>query len=85
LIFAEAITMALAETTGKPAAQEIVETSCERARKEKRHLRDVILGDGHAKAHLSASDVDGLFDPQKYLGTAEEFVDRVVAASKSGE
>ena len=85
LIFAEAITMALAETTGKPAAQEIVETSCERARKEKRHLRDVILGDGHAKAHLSASDVDGLFDPQKYLGTAKEFVDQVVAASKSGE
>jgi 3-carboxy-cis,cis-muconate cycloisomerase len=85
LIFAEAITMALAETTGKPAAQEIVETACERARKEKRHLRDLILGDGHAKAHLSTSDVDGLFDPQKYLGTAEEFVDRVVAASKSGE
>lgn len=85
LIFAEGITMALAGKMGKPAAQEIVETACERARNEKRHLRDVILGDGYAKAHLSASDVDGLFDPQKYLGTAEEFVDRVVAASKSGE
>jgi 3-carboxy-cis,cis-muconate cycloisomerase len=85
LIFAEAITMALAEKMGKAAAHEIVETACERARKEKRHLRDVILGDGHAKEHLSASDVDGLFDPQKYLGMAEEFVDRVVAASKSGD
>jgi hypothetical protein len=25
-----------------------------------------------------------LFDPRKYLGVAEEFVDRVVAASRSG-
>src|SRR5580704_11168635 len=85
LIFAEAIVMALAEKTGKAAAHEIVETACERARTEKRHLRDVILDNGYAKAHLSASDVDGLFDPQKYLGMAGEFVDRVVAASKSGE
>ena len=84
LIFAEAITVALAAKMGKVAAHEVVESACERARKEKRHLRDVILGDDQAKTHLSSADLDGLFDPRRNLGAAEEFVDRVVAASKRG-
>jgi 3-carboxy-cis,cis-muconate cycloisomerase len=82
LIFAEAVTMALAERLGKAAAHEIVESACERARIEKRHLRDIILGDQQATAHLSATQIDGLFDPRKYLGMAERLVDRVAAASK---
>jgi|ERR1700691_1639273 3-carboxy-cis,cis-muconate cycloisomerase len=81
LIFAEAISMALAEKMGKAAAHEFVEVACQKARSEKRHLRDVLLGDERAKAHLSVADVDGLFDPAKYLGMATVFVDRVVAAS----
>jgi 3-carboxy-cis,cis-muconate cycloisomerase len=85
LIFAEAIATALAENLGKAAAHEIVETACERARSEKRHLREVILGDQRATAHLSAERVDGLFDPRKYLGLAEVFVDRVVAVSLRAE
>jgi 3-carboxy-cis,cis-muconate cycloisomerase len=81
LIFAEAVSMALAEKMGKAAAHEFVEVACQKARSEKRHLRDVILSDARAKAHLSVADVDGLFDPEKYLGVANVFVDRVVAAS----
>ncbi len=82
LIFAEAVTMALAEKIGKSTAHEIVEAACEKVRKEKRPLRDVILGDAQAKAHLSVADLDGLFEARRYLGMAEEFVDRVVAASR---
>jgi 3-carboxy-cis,cis-muconate cycloisomerase len=82
LIFAEAVTMALAQKMGKAAAHELVESACERARKEKGHLRDIILGDQQATAHLSATQIAGLFDPQKYLGMAETLVDRVVATSK---
>ena len=81
LIFAEAVSMALAEEMGKAAAHEFVEVACQKARSEKRHLRDVLVGDGRAKAHLSVADVDRLFDPAKYLGMATVFVDRVVAAS----
>jgi 3-carboxy-cis,cis-muconate cycloisomerase len=84
LIFAEAIAMALAAKMGKVAAHEVVESACERAWKEKRHLRDVIFSDDQVKTHLSSDDLDGLFDPRRYLGAAEEFVDRVVAASKRG-
>jgi 3-carboxy-cis,cis-muconate cycloisomerase len=85
LIFAEAVTMALAEKMGKAAAHEVVEEACAQARQEKRQLRDVIVGDRRATEHLSAGELEGLFDARKYLGLAEVFVDRVVAASLRGE
>jgi 3-carboxy-cis,cis-muconate cycloisomerase len=85
LIFAEAVTMALAEKMGKVAAHEVVEEACTTAQKEKRHLRDVVLDDEQAKAHLSAEQIEGLFDARKYLGMAEEFADRVVAASRAAD
>jgi 3-carboxy-cis,cis-muconate cycloisomerase len=81
LIFAEAVSMALASKIGKAQAHEVVETACDTARREKRHLRDVIAGDARAQTLLSAADLDRLFDPRRYLGAAEEFVDRVVSAS----
>jgi 3-carboxy-cis,cis-muconate cycloisomerase len=84
LIFAESVTMALAEKTGKSVAHEIVEAACDSARNTKSHLRDVVLGDGRLRAQLSAAEIDALFDATRYLGMAEEFVDRVVAASKQG-
>lgn len=85
LIFGEAVSMALAEKMGKAAAHELVEGACQKARNEKRHLRDVLLCDEQAKLQLSAVDLDELFDARKYLGMAEGFVDRVVAASRRGE
>jgi 3-carboxy-cis,cis-muconate cycloisomerase len=85
LIFAEAVTMALAERMGKAAAHEIVEEACAATREEKRQLRDIILGDGRVTTHLSAAQLERLFDARKYLGMAEVFVDRVVAARLRGE
>jgi 3-carboxy-cis,cis-muconate cycloisomerase len=85
LIFAEAVTMALAEKMGKAAAHEVVEEACTKARREKRLLRDVVLGDERVTAHVSAEDVGGLFDARKYLGLAEAFVDRVMAANLRAE
>jgi 3-carboxy-cis,cis-muconate cycloisomerase len=81
LIFAEAVTMALAEKMGKAAAHEVVEEACTKARREKRLLRDVVVGDERVTAHVSAEEVDQLFDARKYLGLAEAFVDRVMAAN----
>jgi 3-carboxy-cis,cis-muconate cycloisomerase len=85
LIFAEAVTMALAERMGKATAHEIVEEACAAAREEKRQLRDVVVGERRVAEHLSAGELERLFDARKYLGTAEVFVDRVVAASLRGE
>jgi 3-carboxy-cis,cis-muconate cycloisomerase len=82
LIFAEAVTMALAQDIGKAAAHEIVEGACDRARKENRHLRDVLCENEGVRERLPTAAIGAMFDPERYLGEAEELVDRVVAASR---
>jgi 3-carboxy-cis,cis-muconate cycloisomerase len=82
LIFAEAASMALGEKIGKAQAHEIVEAACARARKEKRALRTILGADPKVAAQLSTGDLDRLFDPRNYFGAAEEYVYRVVAASR---
>jgi 3-carboxy-cis,cis-muconate cycloisomerase len=83
LIFAEAATMALSDKMGRSAAHQVVEAACVRAQNEKRHLREVLGEDPQVGTLLSSAEIDGLFDPRKYLGAAEAFVDRVVEASRS--
>jgi 3-carboxy-cis,cis-muconate cycloisomerase len=74
--------MALGEKIGKPDAHEIVEAACKRALRDKRELRTILSADPKVNAHLSVADLDGLFEPRNYLGAAEEYVYRVVAASR---
>jgi 3-carboxy-cis,cis-muconate cycloisomerase len=85
LIYAEAVTMALAQDIGKAAAHTLVEAECARARKETRHLRDVLGENNEIRNCLSGEALEALFDPRKYLGMAARFVDRVVASSQSSE
>lgn len=82
LIFAEAVSMALGEKIGRAQAHEIVQAACSRALKEKRELRAILSADPKISAQLSPTDLDRLFDPRNYLGAAEEYVYRVVAASR---
>jgi 3-carboxy-cis,cis-muconate cycloisomerase len=80
LIFAEAVTMALAEKVGKLQAHDLVEHASRRAAKEKRHLRDVLAADVAVTPHLSGPDLDRLFEPKSYLGATSDFIDRVLKA-----
>lgn len=82
LIFAEAVSMALGEKMGKADAHELVKAACARALREKRSLRAILTADPRIEAQLSSADLDRLFDPRNYLGAAEEYVDRVVTASR---
>jgi len=82
LIFAEAVSMALAKKIGKAKAHDVVEATCNTSRKDGRHLRDVVDDEPSINKHFSMEEIDALFDAQNYLGLAEEFVDRVVEASK---
>jgi 3-carboxy-cis,cis-muconate cycloisomerase len=83
LIFAEAISSALGEKINHSQAREWIEAACERAIKEKRHLRDVINDDQKLVKHFSADQLDKLFDARNYTGTASEFIDRVIENHKS--
>jgi 3-carboxy-cis,cis-muconate cycloisomerase len=80
LIMAEAVTMALGATLGRLEAHHLVEAACRRAVKERRHLRAVLAEDATVAGVLDDTALDRLFDPTGYLGVAEAFIDRVLAA-----
>jgi 3-carboxy-cis,cis-muconate cycloisomerase len=83
LIFAEAVTMALGGKMGRSAAHSHVEALCRRIIKNGQHLRDEVLHDEEIRSHLSASEIEQLFQPRNYLGSAEVFVERVLSSRKS--
>src|SRR5580692_8847173 len=81
LIFAEAVAMALGEKMPRSDAHELVQKACKRAQNARRDLRSVLAQDAIIKANLSDADLDRLFTPANYLGVADQFIDRVLAAS----
>lgn len=82
LVFAESVSMALAESMGKSAAHRVVEAACQRIRTTGRTLGDELQRDPSVKQVLSTEELNQLFIPEKYLGSAEAFVDRVVTSSQ---
>jgi len=85
LIYAEAVSMALAAHVGKPEAHSLVERLCGVAADRKRHLRDVLGEDAEAMRLLSPSEIERLFDAKQYLGNSRAAIDRVLTrASASG-
>jgi 3-carboxy-cis,cis-muconate cycloisomerase len=85
LVMAEAVTMALAARIGKRDAHKLVESACRRAVAEGAHLRDLLAGDPAITAQLSPEILDRLFAPESYLGMAERFVERALAARRRGQ
>ena len=84
LILAESVTMALGSRIGRLEAHELVERACRQAVATRRHLREVLAGDPAIAAHLSAADLDRLFEPLNYVGQAAAFVDRVLSSRPPG-
>jgi 3-carboxy-cis,cis-muconate cycloisomerase len=82
LIFAEAVTMALGDRMGKMPAHLLVEAACKKTREQKRHLKEVLREESGLRGHLTPADLESLFDARNYLGSAEEFICRVVAEAR---
>lgn len=83
LVMAEAVMMALAEKIGRLEAHDLIEEACRRAVAEGAHLRDILAKDPAVSAQLTAAELDRLFAPEAYLGMAESFVERVLAARRN--
>jgi 3-carboxy-cis,cis-muconate cycloisomerase len=83
LIFAEAVTIALADRLGKMPAHILIEGACNKARAENRPLKEVLRAEPGLHGYLTPADLEGLFDVRNYLGSAEEFVNWVLAEVSS--
>jgi 3-carboxy-cis,cis-muconate cycloisomerase len=82
LVLAEAVSFALAEKLGRSEAHELVAELTREAAKSKRPFKDVVADSPKIKPHLSANELDRLFMPNHYQGSAQTFIDRLVASSQ---
>jgi 3-carboxy-cis,cis-muconate cycloisomerase len=82
-VMAEAVSFALAEKMGRAQAHVLVQELSQRAAQEKRPLKEILLNDLRVKAQLSGIEIEKLFIPLTYQGSAQTFIDRLVVASQT--
>ncbi len=82
LIFAEAVSMALATHIGRELAHQLIEQASKCALAKKQHLRNVLASDSQISEHLAQAELEKLCDANNYLGVADQFINRVLAGRK---
>jgi 3-carboxy-cis,cis-muconate cycloisomerase len=82
LIMAESLQMALRESLGKTEAYELLEAASRKAARGTRHLMDILAEDERVTKVLSRKQLQGLFDPLTYLGSANEFQDQALKTAR---
>lgn len=78
LLLTENVTTVLAEHLVRLEAHELVKKAAQRTMDNGTSLREELLEEPKINEHLSSEDIDAALDPEKYLGSAEEFVDRAL-------
>jgi adenylosuccinate lyase len=75
----EAVMIELARRgVGRQEAHEIVRTSAMEARESGRHMKEVLMSRPEVTGFISAGEIEGVMDPEGYIGTAVEQVEAVV-------
>jgi 3-carboxy-cis,cis-muconate cycloisomerase len=83
LPMAEAVSVALTPAMGRFRAHDHLRQATERAKREKRHLSEVLKNDPEITKHLDPEQIDQLLDPENYLGSAQEFIRRVLGEANA--
>ena len=78
-IVAERLALVLAERLGRSEARTLVRTASLRAAENGGTLRDAVAGE----SGLTTAELDEVFDPASYIGSAGALVDRAVARYES--
>jgi 3-carboxy-cis,cis-muconate cycloisomerase len=79
LLFAENVSIELAESLGKSTAHEILTRASQKSRQTGQHLRAVLEEDPTLKKLLDPGDLDRLFSPEQGSELTDELIDRVLA------
>ena len=81
VIFAERLRLAIAPAVGRATAADLVKTAVSTAQRSGRTLADVVAATPELSALLSADDITALVVPETYLGLADQFRRRLLAAA----
>ena len=79
LIFAEAVSAALAPKLGRAAAHALMEAACRHAVEQHQPLRELLAQNALVCKHLGTAELERLFSPENYLGVVEQMVEQVLA------
>jgi 3-carboxy-cis,cis-muconate cycloisomerase len=82
-IMAEAVSFALAEKLGRIEAHRLVQELSQQAAKEKRPLKELVLTNMRVKGIMNSAEIEKLFIPLTYQGSAQVFIDRLVMSSST--
>ncbi|MDF1558370.1 MAG: adenylosuccinate lyase [ANME-2 cluster archaeon] len=75
----EAVMIELAKRgVGRQEAHEIVRSSAMEAHESGKHMKDVLVSRPEVIEYISADEIEGIMDPEGYIGTAVEQVEAVV-------
>ena len=85
LLMSESVAVALAESLGRPRAQELVEAAARRAAREQRELRHVLLDIPEVTGSMGPDEFDRALAPENYLGATSQLIDRALAAHRDRE
>jgi hypothetical protein len=83
-IMAEAVSFALAEKSGARRSPRAGARAQPEAAQEKRAFKEVLLTDLRIKAQLSGLEIEKLFIPLTYQGSAQTFIDRWWSRARCG-
>ena len=77
-VMAESVIITLVgKGMSRQEAHKLVQDAAKRARKEETHLRDALVADGRISKALARKEIDAALDPDGYLGSAVETVERI--------
>jgi 3-carboxy-cis,cis-muconate cycloisomerase len=79
VVVAEAVSLALAPLVGRSAAHQLVEGACAKALAQDQELFAVLAELPDVTSRISLAELQGLCDPSRYVGVAEELCTRALA------
>lgn len=85
LLMAEALTMALAPTLGRPDAYTLVQSAIEHATAVNITLPEAALQDARITNVLSPDALDRVFEPTNYLGSTDTLIDRALDGYRAAQ
>jgi 3-carboxy-cis,cis-muconate cycloisomerase len=83
LLFAENVSIELAESLGKSTAHGILTRASQKSRQTGQHLRKVLEEDPTLQKLLDRGDLDRLFSPDQGAELTDELIDRVLATAST--
>lgn len=82
LVLAEHVSFALSDALGRAEAQDLVAELARQAARDKRPFKDIVAENDKVRARLKPTEIERLFMPNHYQGSAQTFIDRLVASAQ---